>query len=287
MKKQAILLTAYKNFDYLYCLTAELVKNFDVYVHIDKKAKERKAVINKLQAMGCYACSSYSINWGSFNHVRAVIKLLEKSSVNGYSYYHIITGEDIPAKPISYFNDFFNDNDKIYIEYVKNSEWETRYKWYYPFRNINPRSRIYYQVLSPLSLGIQKKLRVNRKKIGEYDEIYKGLFYSSLPHNAVTYTLDYIRKNKKFMRSLALTFIPEEFFFQTILLNSPLHDKVANDCLRYAVWGEKNGSFPGYLDDKDIQPILDSNCVFARKVNYTYSSNLVDTLFDVYTEKEK
>lgn len=239
MKKQAILITAYKNFDYLCALTEKLVENFDVYVHIDKKSKEHKSIIEKLQFMGCYAISSYSINWGSFNHIRAVIKLMKKSSTKCYLYYHIITGEDVPTKSVSYFNAFFNDNDKIYIEYVNNSEWETRYKWYYPFYNINPRSRIYYQVLSPFSLGLQKKLKINRKRIGEFKEIYKGLFYSSLPHDAVKYTLEYIKKNRNFMYSLALTFIPEEFFFQTILLNSPLKDRVVNDCLRYSIWEEK------------------------------------------------
>lgn len=76
MKNQAILITAYKNFDYLCSLAENLVDNFDVYIHIDKKSKERKSIIEKLQLMGCYAVSSYSINWGSFNHIRAVIKLM-------------------------------------------------------------------------------------------------------------------------------------------------------------------------------------------------------------------
>lgn len=139
--------------------------------------------------------------------------------------------------------------------------------------------------VKPFFSGNTKKLKINRKKIGEFNEIYKGYFYSSLPHDAVKYTLEYIKTNRDFMHSLALTFIPEELFFQTILLNLPLKERVANDCLRYSIWKEKNGSYPGYLDDDDIQPILESNCVFARKVNTTHSSNLIDTLFDKHEDK--
>lgn len=48
MKNQAILITAYKNFDYLCSLAENLVDNFDVYIHIDKKSKERKSIIENI-----------------------------------------------------------------------------------------------------------------------------------------------------------------------------------------------------------------------------------------------
>ena len=281
-KKQAILITAYKNFEYLYNLTEKLICNFDVYIHIDKKAHNRKFVIEKLQSIGCVAFSSYSINWGAYNHVRAIIKLLKISSMNDYSYYHIISGEDIPIKPFSYFIDFFNENNKIYIEYDRSEQWESRYKWYYPFVNMNARSLIYRKILNPISLCLQKALKVNRKRIGEFNQIYKGLAYCSLPYDAVSYMLNYIKCNKKFLFSLAQTYIPEEFFFQTIFLNSPLKERVAKKCLRYSVWEVKNGSNPGYLDDDDIPAIMNSDCVFARKVNYQYSSNLIDRFLNLY-----
>ena len=60
--KQAILVTAYKNLQSLERLVLCFDNEFDFYIHIDKKCKERIPVFNR---DGIYVVKRYRIQWGS------------------------------------------------------------------------------------------------------------------------------------------------------------------------------------------------------------------------------
>ena len=283
MKKfdQAVLITAYKNFDYLESLVSNLSKFFSVYIHIDTTSTEIKDreinYLNEKYECNCFA--KYKCCWGGYNNLLAYIELLRVSHFNHHSYYHIISGEDIPVKPHSYFKEFFSNNNKIYISLNKanGNTWEERYKYYYPLVNKDPHKRINRRINSTL-IYLQKLLKVNRMRIGQEKDIYKGYVFGSLPDDAVHYVLNYVDNNPIFLKDLSKTFIPEEFFFQTILGNSDYKPRIASDCLRYSVWEYKNGSIPGYLDMTDYSEICENNYLFARKVSYKTSKELINKL---------
>ena len=126
-----------------YNITTEITKKissfFDVYIHIDKKASYDETIIEQIKDLGCIIIQEYSINWGAFNHLKAIISLLRIASEKEYSYYHIISGEDYPVKPFSFFLDFFSNNDRIYISInrAKDTIWEERYRYYYIYNSIS------------------------------------------------------------------------------------------------------------------------------------------------------
>lgn len=60
--------------------------------------------------------------------------------------------------------------------------------------------------------------------------------------------------------------IAEEFFFQTILINSPFKENIVCDHLRYINWTFKNGSGPAILDEEDYEKIKNGNYLFMRKI---------------------
>lgn len=279
--QQAILITAYKDYTYLEHLIENIYRYFDVYIHIDKKSYEiSKNNIQQLKAKyHCCVISKYDIKWGSINHVYAIIELLKMASKFEYVYYHIITGEDIPTRPCQEILYRFRNDEKIYIAMneTKDTIWEERYKYYYLLKNKDLRKKINGRI-NQMIITAQKKAGISRKKIGKESNIYKGYVYGSLPHKAVKYILSYISVYPEFLKDLSYCYIPEEFFFQTILENSELREKIVPNCLRYSVWKSKHGSNPGYLDEEDIDKIDCDDYIFARKVNFKYSTNLIAIL---------
>lgn len=93
------------------------------------------------------------------------------------------------------------------------------------------------------------------------------LVYVSLYKDAVKEVLNYLKKDSGFLRSLRYCLIPEEFFFQTILLNSPLKNSIENENLRYMDWGFRNGISPCVLDESDYNAIVESGKLIIRKVS--------------------
>ena len=78
-KKQAYLLTAYKDFDAVYELASFLCKEDDVYIHVDKKSVQlSEPELEKLNALAnCVAYKEYDIAWGGYNHVKALLSLMK------------------------------------------------------------------------------------------------------------------------------------------------------------------------------------------------------------------
>jgi hypothetical protein len=70
---------------------------------------------------------------------------------------------------------------------------------------------------------------------------------------------------------------PDESFFQTVLVNSPLRDRLVNDDLRYVDWSE-GGASPRVLTSYDLDRMLASHALFARKFDPAVDAEVLDVL---------
>lgn len=290
--EQAIIITAYKNFDHLEKLVRSLSNDFNIYIHIDKKSKIEEKEVKKIKCIAttkkCAVNIKYSINWGGYNHLNAIIDLLQEAYEDKNEYFHIISGEDFPVISSKEIFEFGNRNkEKIYMSYKKASELGkniiNRYKYFYltDYLDYKKRPRIKKYVM----LLIHKLLKLERNNIGNFTEskIYKGLVYVSLSREAVKYVFDYINKDRNYLNELKTCSIAEEFFFQTILMNSPLKDNVIPNNLRYINWMTKHGSGPAILDEDDYENIKNGKYLFMRKIGEP-SRNLLKMLKIDYEE---
>ena len=55
-------------------------------------------------------------------------------------------------------------------------------------------------------------------------------------------------------------------FFQNVIGESALSDTIINNSLRFDRWEQHCNPSPAYLDMKDFQDIIESDCIFARKL---------------------
>ena len=78
--KQAFLITAYDNFEWIRKIVDIYRKEVDCFIHVDKKVnipKEFKQWAK--QTEGVYVYAKYKINWGSYKHISAVLFLLNEA----------------------------------------------------------------------------------------------------------------------------------------------------------------------------------------------------------------
>jgi hypothetical protein len=100
-----------------------------------------------------------------------------------------------------------------------------------------------------------------------------GSTWFCLHKDHVEYILDFVKNNPDYLKFFSTVLIPEEHFFQIILLNSPHKSEIVNDSLRYLVWPG-----PKILRTEDIDDILNSGKFFARKFDIEIDSNVLDML---------
>lgn len=279
--KQAILITAYKDLDFLSEIISYFDDDFYFFIHIDKKCKEDTSGLNHFNQV--YVYHNYHIEWGGSNHLMAILLLIREAyKKHEYEYFHLITGSDFPVKPLSAFKDFFekhqNENFMEYFPLPRDSWGEDgglkriRYYWF-GLNWVDVRGRFWE--LIRLSLRIQKKLKINRKFRYFNGKLWAGGTYWSLSEHAIEAFIRFVDENPRYIRRFRCTSIGEEIFLQTVLLN--LDVLVTNNYLRYIDWGE-DGANPVTLTEEDYDRILESDCFFARKFDKINSATLIDKI---------
>ena len=127
---QAILITAYKDFDSLIDIVSYFHEGFEIYIHIDKKHKPSKEIIDRINSFPQVKLLSfkYKVNYAGRNHLRCILHLAEEALKSEHvEYFHVISGQDFPVKPLSYFHKFVEENkSKDYLENfsLPNNQWQ-------------------------------------------------------------------------------------------------------------------------------------------------------------------
>ncbi len=92
----------------------------------------------------------------------------------------------------------------------------------------------------------------------------------------------FVRRNPRFVRFFEHALLPDELFFQTIVMNSPLVETVVDDHLRYIDWSVDPG--PAVLRAADFDTLIASGSLLARKFDDTVDATILD-LLDAHIER--
>lgn len=270
--KHAYLIIAHDNFENLYYLIKALdFEKNDIYVHIDKKAVGYNKCVNKIKlemkkARLFFVENRISVFWGGDTQIKCELNLLNYAVLHGkYDYYHLLSGVDFPIKTNEYIYKYFEDNNGI--EYVhfdsdKANEYPDKYEYFYFFQNTN---RIILKKINYKLVGLQKKFHFKRK----HPDYFKGSNWFSITDELAKYIL----KNKKKIRiQYKFTWCCDEVFLQTLIMNSKFKIKLSpsafennsESCLRYIDW---NRGTPYVFKSDDFDSLIDSDCLFARKIS--------------------
>lgn len=254
MNKICFLIAAHKNYNQTMRLINHLKKDFDLYVHIDKKSALK---IDSFDNVKIY--KKFKVHHGGFSQIIATLFLMEEAIKNDYDRYIFISAQDVPLKNNFEIKNFFENNDKEYLSY----------------QNIKDNEGLYNEMsfrLNAYNLGFWYRKLLSRKiretisnipfiKRQTPENIYYGSSWWNLTKNAVSYILKFVKENQNYLERFKYTWGSDEFFFQSILLESDLKSKCENDCLRYLIW---QGGAPIVFKSNDYDNFIRGGGKFVR-----------------------
>lgn len=285
--RHAILIIAHRNFDHLLYLVDYFDGDFDIYIHLDKKSKITPDELYRLRRANgvCGVYRKYSVRWGGYRFLKTILFLVAQVAARGgVDYAHLISGSDMPVRKLNEFKAFFSG--RPVHEYLENFPLPTS-RWtggglnrirYYHLHDYLDMHRPGNAKRQQAFLRFQEKWHLRRKISEGLPRFYGGGNWWSLSWDCLAYVAEYTRKNRRLLRRLRFSFASDELYFQTVIMNSPFASRVIGHHLRYIDWRFRNGNMPANLDASDLERIMASPCLFARKVEFPVSAGLVERL---------
>lgn len=272
MKKNCILILAHKNHNQIMRLINHLKTDFDLYVHIDKR---NKLNIKSFDNVNVY--KEFKTYHGGVSLVIATLFLIEEAYKNNYDRYIFISGQDVPLKTNKEIINFFDTNkNKEYISYESINNSEAMYKEMSFRLNSYNFGKLYRLIFHRNIRELLSNFPLIKRTTPE--NIYYGSQWWNLTNNAIKYILDYTKQNPNFLKRFNYTWGSDEFYFQSILLNSEFKDNCINDCLRYLIWGVGTPINFTIKDYDDIKNNINNN-IFSRKFDENIDNDIIDKLY--------
>jgi len=278
--KIGILILAHSNTLQLKQLTGILKDDFPVFVHIDNKSDVPVSLFESDPEV--FVTKHRKVFWADISIVHATIELMEAAYNAGCEYFLLISGLDFPIKSGKTIKETIEKDPQrnyFFFEPLPRSVWPLNGGW--------DRINYYWDILEDkkhptlknrffgLMRKICKVLKIKRKL---YPITYfGGSEWLNLSREAVGYILDFLGNNPDYIKFFEHTYAPDEIFFQTILMNSPLAGKVVNDDKRYIDW-VSGPDYPRTLTVADYDKIMKSDAFFARKFDERRDREVIDKL---------
>jgi Core-2/I-Branching enzyme len=268
----AYIVSAYKNLDQLARLVGRLTTEGSVvYVHVDKKtddAEHRRLERTLAGWPRVHLLERHVCHWGGFGHVQATLKGIDALLASGSDFDHVVllTGQDYPIKPLAEIERFFAEHrGTSFMAYNE-----------LPSKSWSPRGgldRVEYRHLRwrghhvrlpwkrPFPAGVRP---------------YGGGAYWNLSRACVEHVARFAESRPDVVDFFRRVDIPDEIFFQTVLMNSELADSVVNDNLRHIDW--TRGPRPALLEAGDLPALGASPKLFARKFDVLHDADILDLI---------
>jgi len=238
----------------------------DVYLHLDAKFSRLAPEI--APRPGMFVCSRHDVRWGSFEMVTATLDLMRQALARErYAFLHLLSGQCLPLWPQAFILAHFDAGpaehmdcepfpvpglpyrgfDRILVEYPPDLRGR--------FRGVKAKELEDYKeaVLRDPS---------RRRKLDRMPRLYHGSQWFSITGAFAAYVLEYVNRHPEFCAFFESSLIPDEMFFQTILMDSPFASGYTRDTARYMDWIQGG---PHTLRAADLPAILGSGKLFARK----------------------
>ena len=268
----AYVISAYKNLDQLARLVRRLhTDETNVVVHVDKKTDDQ-AYSMLVTALGdlpsVHLLERHTCHWGGFGHVRATLKGIRelKQRDVDFDYLILLTGQDYPIKSNAFIDRFFHKHRGRSFMLYDSLPTE----WWSPRGGLG---RIEYRHLRFYGHHVRLPLK---RPFPKGLKPYGGGAYWCLSREAVEYVSRFTSERADVVAFFKHVDVPDEIFFQTVLINSEMRESVVNDHLRYIDW--TRGVRPAVLEVRDFERLRESPKLFARKFDVHHDEEILDLI---------
>lgn len=268
----AYIVSAYRNLSQVTRLVRRLANDDSCFfVHVDRKTDRREyetlvrdfSRIEQVDLLPRHVC-----HWGGFGHVRATLKGIAALRTRGTEYSHaiLLTGQDYPIKPVGDIHSFFAGHlGSSFMGHhsLPSPLWSPR----------GGLGRIEYRHVRWHRLHLRLP---GKRAFPTGVRPFGGGAYWCLTKESIDLVARFVADRPDVVRFFERVDIPDEIFFQTILMSSELANTVVNDNLRYVDWSR--GRRPAVLGIADLESLRASPKLFARKFDVTEDSEILDAI---------
>ena len=260
-----------------------------VFIHIDAKAdilQFKKLIPEDKNITFLKENQRIKVNWGGFSQVAAILNLLRAALSSGIEFdrYCLLSGADFPIEDISCIQaQFATQKEFIRIDRQLGASSNHRQlknvKRFY-FRDYPEFGGNWLSGIVPRNLNWKIKL-------------YHGSQWWALTDKFIKYTFSFLEDNPDYINFYKYTNASDEIFFHSIIKHSPFSEHITHDfekiaCLskfmsmneygcHHMIWSEGARS-PKVLDSSDINFLINSQALFARKFDEKISEELISIL---------
>ena len=263
----------------------------DIFLHIDSKSplNPRDFAGKNIFPLN----KRIKVYWGGYSTLRAICHLIRTAqSQSNYDRLVLLSGADYPVRSQAHITSFFAVNPDInFIDVVRMHAPEKPHERlkHYHFEIGTSSNRFISKLVNYFEYGI-KRLGFERDLPLAYNqyELYWGSVWWCITGNFANYLLNFIDANHEFTNFYRYTFIPEEMFIHTIIMNSPFRETVRPACT-FTEWDNLIKSYhPIQIQKRHIsllaRDLLDSSYgkykpLFARKFD-DHSDDIIQLIND-------
>lgn len=263
----------------------------DIFLHVDVRQaanfdQQRFKTLCKHAQIHIFC--EIATRWGRYEQIQTEMLLFRNASKHGaYSFYHLISGSDLPIKTQDEIHAFFDAHQgENFIDCRPaedfNAEVARRTKYYHFFVG----KGTLYTFLHRALLVPQLILGIDRLR-GQNIKIFYGANWCSLSHELVLYVLNHQELVKKVFSHTSCC---DELFIQTLAKRGgfQIHNEAGNlvdSISRYIDWSANKPS-PKTLDISDFDKLKASSACFARKIDSNHDQELVLRVLEMVESKQ-
>jgi hypothetical protein len=211
--------------------------------------------------------------WGGFSLLEATFSGIEAILASGDVPDHalLLSGQDYPLRSpteIEAFLEARRDRNLLHHFRLPAEEWVVEgggvNRLRYPhFERVRIRTRL-------LRLPIPRRLPAGLEPHG-------GMAYWALTGSTLAEVMRFVAERPEILRAFRWTKIPDETFFQTVIMSGPLATTVDNEEMHYHDWSA-GSAHPAVLRVADLPKLRASDKLFARKFDAAVDSEILDLL---------
>jgi hypothetical protein len=208
--------------------------------------------------------------WGSYGPIAVALDALRTAIHTPSGHVVLLSGQDYPVKPVEEIHDRLRelgDRSVMQHERFPVESWASICGGGYD------RLQHYFWI----STRWERSLPRLRRTIPGGRWPYGGSMWWALSRSAAELVVRETTDDSKLERYFRTTKLPDEMFFQTILMNSPLADSVINRSSTFALW-QRDTYHPAILEKKHIPMLRELPHLFARKFDEEANPGVLDAL---------
>jgi hypothetical protein len=237
------------------------------------------------------------VRWGQYSLLKVQLNLLQAALEEGFDYVHLISGKDLPLRPVEDIMDFIDAHDGTEFLAInppkRATEVRPRVGRYWSERLLEgkvmggPRGMA-LRAMQKASVSLQGGVGIDRTRRWGH-EIQTGEAWCSVTSALARHFVDHMEWADHHLRK---TFVPEEFFWATMACDSPRREYVEREAppyyanLRHISWQEGAPGHPHIWRMADLPELAASPNMFARKFDPSVDSEVVEEVIRMASRRE-